>query len=372
MRDYYDVLGVSPDAGADEIKRAYRQLARRYHPDISGDDRGGAFLEVSRAYEVLRDPERRRSYDADLVAGGRADWLADEVAIDFPSVSSVLDRMRDSFFGGGREASLSAEIVREPAGGVLGRARAARTCRFGGPVRGAAGAAKSGTSGARPAAAPAKSRAAHEMRLRVPAGVREGATLPVQRRATGRAPDLRRSPDYNPLTERRDCRARTSVASASSCARIFTCWDSSARLGRDRAAPRRLDAAARDGRDRDRRRRRPTIGWPRASPPARSSSSRSRFWPAAAPMRGPGAALRRNEPRGRLAVLVAWRAEPVRPAVWNGARHLRLLGAAAQRDARRVRRARRAEPERTCQNQERPRAASTRTSPRRSATASDG
>jgi curved DNA-binding protein CbpA len=39
MRDYYDVLGVGADAGADEIKRAYRQLARRYHPDISGDDR---------------------------------------------------------------------------------------------------------------------------------------------------------------------------------------------------------------------------------------------------------------------------------------------------------------------------------------------
>ena len=60
MRDYYDVLGVSPGAGADEIKRAYRQLARRYHPDI-GDERGAVFLEVSRAYEVLRDEERRGS-----------------------------------------------------------------------------------------------------------------------------------------------------------------------------------------------------------------------------------------------------------------------------------------------------------------------
>jgi DnaJ-class molecular chaperone len=114
MRDYYDVLGVSPDAGAAEIKRAYRQLARRYHPDISGDDRGGAFLEVSRAYEVLRDPERRRSYDSRLVARGRADWLADEVAIDFPSVANVLDRMRHSFFGVGSEAALSAEIVVSP------------------------------------------------------------------------------------------------------------------------------------------------------------------------------------------------------------------------------------------------------------------
>ena len=77
MRDYYDVLGVSPDAGAAEIKRAYRQLARRYHPDISGEDRAGSFLEVSRAYEVLRDPERRRSYDAGLRSRSRADWLGE-------------------------------------------------------------------------------------------------------------------------------------------------------------------------------------------------------------------------------------------------------------------------------------------------------
>jgi curved DNA-binding protein CbpA len=100
MRDYYDVLGVAPDAGADEIKRAYRQLARRYHPDISGDDRGTAFLELSRAYEVLADPTRRRSYDAAVRQPSTpVNWLADEIAIDFPSVSSVLDGMRQSFFG---------------------------------------------------------------------------------------------------------------------------------------------------------------------------------------------------------------------------------------------------------------------------------
>ena len=104
MRDYYDVLGVSPDAGADEIKRAYRQLARRYHPDISGDDRGAAFLEVARAYEVLaiRAAAAPTTVACSCAAGcrsGRAEWLTDEVAIDFPSVSSVLDSMRHSFFG---------------------------------------------------------------------------------------------------------------------------------------------------------------------------------------------------------------------------------------------------------------------------------
>src|SRR3954462_9631921 len=105
MRDYYDVLGVAPGAGAEEIKRAYRQLARRYHPDISGDERGTAFLEAARAYEVLRDPDRRHAYDTRLVAATSTEWLADEVAIDFPSVASVLDRMRDSFFAAGRAAA---------------------------------------------------------------------------------------------------------------------------------------------------------------------------------------------------------------------------------------------------------------------------
>jgi molecular chaperone DnaJ len=120
MRDYYDVLGVSPDAGADEIKRAYRQLARRYHPDISGDDRGTAFLEAARAYEVLNDPHRRRAYDATRglpvhpSAHGRAEWFADEIAIDFPSVSNLLDSMRQSFFAGAALGPLSAEIVLSP------------------------------------------------------------------------------------------------------------------------------------------------------------------------------------------------------------------------------------------------------------------
>ena len=86
MRDYYEVLGVAPDAKAADIKRAYRQLARRYHPDISGGDRTVTFREVTRAYEVLRNPERRRTYDAALresAKGTRADWLRDEVDIDF-------------------------------------------------------------------------------------------------------------------------------------------------------------------------------------------------------------------------------------------------------------------------------------------------
>jgi DnaJ-class molecular chaperone len=86
MRDYYEVLGVSPDAGADEIKRAHRQLTRRYHPDISGDDAAAAVV----------------------------DCLTDEVAIDFPSVSTVLDRMRHAFFGDPPPAVDTPDIVVTP------------------------------------------------------------------------------------------------------------------------------------------------------------------------------------------------------------------------------------------------------------------
>jgi len=118
MRDYYQVLGVSPNARADEIRRAYRQLARRYHPDISGDDSSTAFRAATEAYEVLGDPRRRRHHDAASAPARPADvdeWRDDEIAIDFPSIDGLLDRMRSAFFGPLTSPSaLSAEIVLTP------------------------------------------------------------------------------------------------------------------------------------------------------------------------------------------------------------------------------------------------------------------
>ena len=64
-KDYYQVMGVGRDASADDIKRAYRKLARKYHPDVSKEkDAEAKFKEVGEAYEVLRDPEKRAAYDA--------------------------------------------------------------------------------------------------------------------------------------------------------------------------------------------------------------------------------------------------------------------------------------------------------------------
>ena len=64
FKDYYEIMGVSRDATQDEIKRSYRKLARKYHPDVSDDaDAEERFKEVGEAYEVLKDPEKRVAYD---------------------------------------------------------------------------------------------------------------------------------------------------------------------------------------------------------------------------------------------------------------------------------------------------------------------
>lgn len=177
MRDYYDVLGVAPDAGADEIKRAYRQLARRYHPDISGDDRGGVVLEVARAYEVLAH------------STPQIDWLADEIAIDFPSVSSVLDGMRHSFFGDMPHARLAAEVELTPEEAFWGalvplqiplRATCSQ-CGGRGEVWEEWCAACGGSG---------EVVADYPLRLRVPAGVRSGSRFRFSVMPPGTAPTM--------------------------------------------------------------------------------------------------------------------------------------------------------------------------------------
>lgn len=64
-RDYYEILGVSKEASQDEIKKAFKKLARKYHPDVAKDqpDAEEKFKEVNEAYEVLGDPDKRQKYD---------------------------------------------------------------------------------------------------------------------------------------------------------------------------------------------------------------------------------------------------------------------------------------------------------------------
>jgi curved DNA-binding protein len=75
FKDYYKIMGVDRNTTQDEIKRAYRRLARKYHPDVSKEpDAEVRFKEVGEAYEVLKDPQKRAAYDQ---IGRRTDWQAD-------------------------------------------------------------------------------------------------------------------------------------------------------------------------------------------------------------------------------------------------------------------------------------------------------
>ena len=106
-KSLYEVLGVAKNASADEIKKAYRKLAREYHPDRNpGDDEAEAkFKDVQAAYDTLSDPEKRKQYDTFGSADGRAQggtgWTNfDPSAFDFGNLSDLFGGM---FGGRGRQ-----------------------------------------------------------------------------------------------------------------------------------------------------------------------------------------------------------------------------------------------------------------------------
>ncbi|MBC7368575.1 MAG: J domain-containing protein [Undibacterium sp.] len=118
FQDYYESLGVARVASAEEIKQAFRKLARLYHPDVAKDKVAGEakFKEINEAYEVLSDPEKRRRYDelgANWQDGGsgasasgrghRGPARPPQGAADFEFGGTGFSDFFESFFGGGRD-----------------------------------------------------------------------------------------------------------------------------------------------------------------------------------------------------------------------------------------------------------------------------
>jgi molecular chaperone DnaJ len=100
-RDYYEVLEVSRGAGGAELKKAYRRLAMRFHPDQNPDDAGAAekFREITEAYQVLSDPQKRAAYDR--YGHAAPDIGGFSGAVDLGNMTDFFESIFGSVFGGG-------------------------------------------------------------------------------------------------------------------------------------------------------------------------------------------------------------------------------------------------------------------------------
>jgi molecular chaperone DnaJ len=120
MSDYYDILGVNKKASLAEIKKAYRKLARKHHPDLNPGDATAEkkFKEINEAYEILKDPDKRKKYDEYGHLGGnfrQGKGYSNFEGFDFnTSGSSSFGDVFETIFGSGRQQSQSRNRTGRP------------------------------------------------------------------------------------------------------------------------------------------------------------------------------------------------------------------------------------------------------------------
>ena len=134
FKDYYAILGVSRDASDEEIKKAFRKLARQYHPDVAKNKKGAEakFKEINEAHEVLSDPEKRRKYNelganwnqpgARQPAGAQRGWSTSDGEQEFHFGGTGFSDFFEQFFGRRQPASEFDNLFRRSArsGGARG------------------------------------------------------------------------------------------------------------------------------------------------------------------------------------------------------------------------------------------------------------
>lgn len=195
FKDYYDTLGVARDATDDDIKKAFRKLARRYHPDLATDKKAGEakFKEINEANEVLSDPAKRRKYD-DLGSGWQEDGRAARAAQageprshaahgqpgpEFHFTGTGFSDFFEHYFGGGSRFGFE---PKERGTGPTGRAQGRRGADVEGEILVTLGEAMHGT--VRPISLrmedPRTGQAeTRSFEVRIPAGAAEGRRIRV-------------------------------------------------------------------------------------------------------------------------------------------------------------------------------------------------
>jgi molecular chaperone DnaJ len=123
--DYYELLEVNRNVTAEELKKAYRQAALRYHPDRNPGDKAAEekFKELSEAYQVLSDPEKRAQYDRYGHAAFEQGGAGFSGGFDFSNFEDIFGDIFGDFFGGTRGGRHGGDILHPGVVGGRGRTR---------------------------------------------------------------------------------------------------------------------------------------------------------------------------------------------------------------------------------------------------------